>query len=223
MDNKIIDKIKKLVAHQRSAEEIGSINESIAFAAKIQKLLNEHNIAMSEISFDELKESVIEEVLSAKIPSVSDTLGYFVMRPIAKYNWCRVYVIGKGRTLIVGTPENVEVCKMIYEIVLPIFLKEGKRIFKEENRHIGLDTFLREFIQGCANGLDFKLKTERAEFEAKNVTCTGLIIRNDKAVELYVEEKFGEVRGKKKTVKQSKTWSKGFEVGKNVELNKKLK
>jgi hypothetical protein len=218
----ILDKIKKLMAHQESAEQMGSIHEAEAFAAKIQKMMHAHNISLKDISFEDLKENVKQEYLDSKIASVSYSLGYFIMYPIAKYNWCRVYIAKRNRMLIVGSPENIEACKMIYDTVLAIFLKVGKEKYKTTNKAVGLDTYLREFLQGCANGLADKFKAERKILELQNSSSTALIVRNDKAVEAYVEKTFKVGKSKAREVKKSDAYFQGLQTGRNVELNKKI-
>jgi len=222
--NAIIDKIKKLIVKQESAAELGSIHEAEAFAAKVQTLLAKYNISLSEISFEELKENIITFYASSKISSVSDTLGYYIYRAIAKYNWCRAYM-GGHRVTLVGSKENIEVVTMIYNIVLPVFVAEGKRIYKRDQAGFGkgLDSFQREFIMGCLMGLGRKLEEEREKFERENATCTGLIIRNDKAVEEFVQVKMGKIKNTVKKVKTTKTWEDGFQVGHNVQIIKNLR
>lgn len=223
MENPIIEKIKKLILHQKSAEEIGSLKEAEAFASKVQKLLNQYNISLEEISFEDLKESVIRVWMDCKIKSVSDTLGYFIMHPIAKYNWCRVYSGGKGKMCIVGTKENIEICEMIYNIVIPIFVSVGKKLHKESGSRKGLDTFQREFLNGCAKGLGEKFKAEQQTFILENVKSDGLILRNDKAVAEYVEEKMNVGKSKKRSVPNTGVYQQGVTTGKNTSINHQIK
>jgi hypothetical protein len=49
MKEKILDKLKKLIAHSKSAEEIGSAHEAEAFAARIQQMLDEYNLSMDDV------------------------------------------------------------------------------------------------------------------------------------------------------------------------------
>lgn len=223
MEN-ILAKIKKLFSHQKSAEKLGSIHEAEAFAAKIQKLLIQYNLSLKDISFEERKENITQSNFSCKIPSVSDTLGYSVFYPIAKWNLCRVYAFDKDgkNALIIGTSENIEICKMIYEVVLEIFLREGKRKYKIGVREQGLDTYLREFLRGCAKGLDLKFKSEREEIEKKEIGTSALVIVNDKAVVDYVQTKFKMAKSRSQTYKRNDAFYDGVQTGRNVELNKKV-
>jgi hypothetical protein len=46
---KIVQTLKKLLAHQRSAEDIGSREEALAFASRIAELTREFHVAQSEL------------------------------------------------------------------------------------------------------------------------------------------------------------------------------
>lgn len=54
MNKSIIEKLRKLIRHERSAREIGSIAEAEAFAERIQSLCDEYNLSISEIDIDEI-------------------------------------------------------------------------------------------------------------------------------------------------------------------------
>jgi len=50
----VIEKIKKLIDHERSARSIGSAAEAEAFAERIQKMLLTHKVSMSEVEIASL-------------------------------------------------------------------------------------------------------------------------------------------------------------------------
>ena len=218
-----LEKIKKLIAHQKSAQEMGSVKEAEAFAKKVQNLLDKYNVSLEDIPLDQVKNDMFELRMKTTIPSVSDVLGYSVMSSIAQWNWCKAYKVGAKYTIIIGLKVNTEVCQWVYETVLPIFINEGKKAFKESKTKVGLDTFQREFIEGCATGLYSKLKAERGEFEKKFLNCSALIVRNDKAIEEFVIEQYGgSKKGRAKTIKRGDAYYQGYETGKNVEINKRI-
>lgn len=221
---KILERIKKLIKKQESAQEIGSIQEAEAFALKISELTTKYNIQMTDIEFKEVKGNVIQENLSTKIKSVSDTLGWQIMYPIAKYNFCRVYkTTGAFNMVIIGLPENIEICKSIYEIVLKIFIERGKLAYKFGNIESGLDTFQREFLRGCGVGLDMKFKAERDRLKSKEIQTTALILRSETAVAEYAEKHLNLTKGRKQSFKKTGAFDLGVITGKNVEINKKIK
>jgi hypothetical protein len=55
MDN-VIERIRKMIAHERSAREIGSTAEAEAFAEKIQALLVKHRLSMNDLEMETLDE-----------------------------------------------------------------------------------------------------------------------------------------------------------------------
>ena len=66
-DDKIIEKLAKLLRHQQSAQDIGNVEEAAAFAGKIQELLTAHKLEMSDIQLEqrEKTESVDQEYVTA--------------------------------------------------------------------------------------------------------------------------------------------------------------
>lgn len=49
--DKVIDKVQKLHAHAESAKKIGNEAEAQAFAAKVQELLTQYKLSMSDVEF----------------------------------------------------------------------------------------------------------------------------------------------------------------------------
>lgn len=242
MEEKIIDKIKKLVKKQESAEELGSVAEAEAFAAKIQVMLNKYNVSMSKIKTEEeIKEDVSDEVMKAKIPSIGGKSNFQIMFAIARNNWCKAYMYGGATNMIIiGSRENIEVVKYIASVVTPIFVRIGKEKYHEEyvvdasqfGTPVGLDTYLRRFIMGCADGLDEKLEKEKGDFVKENdtseavaqngISCTALIRTNEIAIVSYADNKFGKSKRARKTTTSHSggAYSEGVETGKNVNINK---
>lgn len=52
MSEKIIDKLAKLIKHEQSARSIGNMHEAEAFAGRIQILLTQHQLSMSDIDIE---------------------------------------------------------------------------------------------------------------------------------------------------------------------------
>ena len=228
--SKIFDRIKKMIAHKESAEKIGSIHEAEVFAATIQKLLDQYNLSLGDITVEERMEDFISEDMNHMIPSVGGNTQHDIMRAIAKHNYCRVY-LNKGRNgksygmTIVGSKENIEVCKYIYNSVKPVFMSIGKDKWKEARERglfdKGLDTYLRAFLVGCARGLDTKLQEEKNQNIKDEAQLYGLIKVNDAALQQFVDEKFGKIKTVKgKGVSDGGAFHQGVKTGKNVRINK---
>jgi hypothetical protein len=48
----LIDRLQKLIAHERSSRDIGNTAEAEAFAVKIQTMLTQHKLTMSDVEFE---------------------------------------------------------------------------------------------------------------------------------------------------------------------------
>ncbi len=57
-NERVLDLVKKLLAHEQSAREIGSIAEADAFAAKIQTLCDEYRVGLTDLAPDEMAQSM---------------------------------------------------------------------------------------------------------------------------------------------------------------------
>jgi hypothetical protein len=57
----VIDTLRKLIAHQKSAEQIGNTEEASAFAQKVQELLVKHQLEAADIVQEDDVEKVGDE------------------------------------------------------------------------------------------------------------------------------------------------------------------
>lgn len=141
----IISKIQKLTAKAESAKELGNVEESALFSAKVNELLTKHNLAMSDIEVED-KDEVIgnkEDDLGLSLKQGKWTI--HLLSVIADYNYCDVVLHtsrkynSRGRIIkdannvsatIIGRPENVEVTKYLYEILKGQFERFAKSAWK---------------------------------------------------------------------------------------------
>lgn len=226
---KVIDKIRKVLAHAESARAMGSIAEAEIYARKVQQLLNEYNLSRADLTEDEVRAEIIHDTMPLKVPGIGGRSSFDVMSVVAKFNWCKAYTMGnasENKMIIVGSPDNIEVCKYIHAVVMPVFLKVGKEKYKEYARHnptaVGQDTFMRTFLKGCADGLYSKFKAEREEFEKANESSTAIIRTNEVVIVDYVTMTWGGSGTGRKTNYSNAggAYSSGKETGKSVTINK---
>mgnify|MGYP000684045842 CR=1 FL=1 len=99
MAEKILEKLRKLIAHEKSAREIGSMDEAEAFAAKIQQLIDEYNIELSEIGNKPEETRVGSETLVLR--TRQSWQKHFLIK-LAKFYGCNAIKYRKS-WLLVGT------------------------------------------------------------------------------------------------------------------------
>lgn len=122
MENVIIDKLRKLILHEKSARGIGNIHEAEAFASKIQELLTSHKLGMSDVDFEERDKSEPIEYESVRARDLHcrnkkhRTYWRVVLgTTIAQVNSCRL--VGDHDNSVcyfVGRTSDRELAKMVY-------------------------------------------------------------------------------------------------------------
>ena len=234
---KVIDKIVKLMKKAESAKELGSISEAEAFAEKAQKMLADYNLSRKDLTQKEAEAEVIHDQMPAKVPGIGGKSSYNVMSVIAYYNWCRVYTMGKtsdNKMIIVGSPENIEVCKYIHSVVMNVLMYVGKVEYKgykdnfvpfsgsNQAKPVGFDTYMRTFFLGAAKGLREKLEAERVRMMESNPNSGAIVLVNEGAIELYVNQKWGGAGYGRKTRygEAGGAYGKGRSAGSSVQIAK---
>jgi len=122
----VIDKLQKLIAHERSARTVGNIAEAEAFAAKIQQLLTTHKLEMSEIEIQEREESEpVGEARASPVEAGWRRTGYRVewqtslASDIAKANGCQLLVLpGCNIVFFVGRDSDRNTAKTMFLYML---------------------------------------------------------------------------------------------------------
>ena len=179
MNEKIIDRLKKLIRHQRSAEKISSMNEAKVFADKIQELLDQYNLSMSDIDISEQVIDVDQELVQKCFKREWKRL---LINKIAKLNSCQS-IYDMPRMIIVGTEADRQIVFELYtyfaELGEHLYTFEAKRLREEEGevptKYKG--SFMLGYAQTIANRL-----YQRHQAALANIpqTSTALIFIGDK-------------------------------------------
>lgn len=190
MNEKIIDRLKKLIRHQKSAEKISSVNEAKVFADKIQDLLDEHNLSMSEIDISEEPVDVDQELLQKCFKREWKRL---LVHRIAKINSCQA-IYDMPRMIIVGTLADRQVTFELYTY----FADLGEHLYTLEAKNLKNEygfvpakykgSFMLGYAQTIANRLYLRHK---AAVDAIPQTSTALVFIGDKLAksQQFVDDK----------------------------------
>jgi len=239
-ESPVLEKLRKLIRMQEGAIKIGSEGEANNAAALIAKLLTKYNLAMADIDMTEKKVQTIEEnVLSTfTYKTIGGDWEFRLMYVICKYNFCQCFKYGSNsshKMVIFGKAENVETVKWINNLLADRFVALGKVHFKEYQltanyavNPIGLDTYLRRYLLGCANGLENKFwtekETEKKRDEVYGNRITALVVQNAQAIEAYRTEKYGRPTKDRAPVatKIDSIFHKGVKTGMTAQINKQV-
>lgn len=125
---KILDKLKKMLAHKSSAEAIGSEAEAQAFAVKIQELLSLHKVELSEVEARKLDEvDPVERRLvdfaSASIPLRKGRIAWHeaMASIVCGAHFCKFIVCtGSSALWFVGRGTDVSAAEQVFLYLLRV-------------------------------------------------------------------------------------------------------
>ncbi|QNI37501.1 DUF2786 domain-containing protein [Edaphobacter albus] len=233
----IIDKLQKLISHERSAREIGNVAEAEAFASKVQRLLAEHKLTMSEVEFEAQDKDNPINCEDATFPGSSTPAWMkYLSHGIASSCFCEVYSIARANTqTFVGRDSDrlaaVEMYRYLVATANNLCKKETKTFTEKpafvllnklarhgskeacamKSRH--LRAFKASFLLGFGTAIYKRLMDDKRVAEGNaSEQAFGLILRDSVAIRRFAEEQFGVVNGR--TVKAGFRSEEGFQAGK---------
>lgn len=138
-DNKIIDKLAKMLRHQESARQIGNMAEAEAFATRIQEWLTRHKLEISDVQFAEQEQ--IEPVDVEILRDRDLNIGYERRRiewqedlayQIALTNDCKTLLSNHSNTaFFVGRKTDREICVSLFKYFITLILEYADKAVEE--------------------------------------------------------------------------------------------
>ena len=231
--NAIIARIKKLMRHAESAKKLGSLEEAETFSAKVEELMLEYNIELSQVALDdkegEFDKWMYGEKVSYKDNQAGQRWRLNLVEVLCKYNFCNYTWNARSHTFrVYGRMENVDTVVWMYN-----FLSIGLLRLAQE-AHVKRDTmdqvmygqnrysFLKDWLVGAVVGLDRKFRLQR-EKSAHAEQIGGLVLFNKEALAKFLKTPDPKVKAvKMKTINVGSAYGKGIEAGENYNINPPL-
>lgn len=225
--DKIKDKIRKLLALQKGAEDIDSIEEAANAAAQIQKLLFKYNLELSQIEDKDESNIGHNDYDLKERHGYNKTQGQWLLTlytVISKYNMCKVIYMksqsepSRPVTKVFGEQHNVQVVlDLCLGLVGQIKALEKKRWKEVEFVEINRAAFRRAYFMGCVMGIAERLKEEKEEAERQWNGMTDLMVVNDEALAIRVTEVLGETKtSANRKLSNNRGKEMGYEDGKEM-------
>jgi hypothetical protein len=217
---RILSKIRKLVALQNSASRIGSTNEAEAAALAIGKLLTQYNLSMLDVEQSEPENTL--EIGMTGLFSVNGMYGskwlQLLLASLCRHNYCQA-VGCELRATIVGTQVNTAIVFDMFNCLRSVYMRAAKRYEAEYRQHCPHPCprlYVRSFLLGCVAGLDSKLD------EPTDSACTALVIYHDRAIKKFLQNLRIRDRKKRRAVAEEEAYLEGYETGKNTPIRRSV-
>lgn len=203
---KILEKIRKLLKLQDSANKVGSKGEAYAAAQGVHRLLTQYNLCLSDIQDLDGEEEVNLKITESQGISYRDKYGTWrndLLRVISEYNFCQTLINTYLRKVwIVGEEQNVVVVKNLYDYLVKAFQQLAKDAYsvwareqQEKNLIIALapvleilessgekKKYLRSYYKGAVYGL-----MEQYESMQQTSEETALVVTHNKAIDDFLQ------------------------------------
>lgn len=222
----IVSIIKKLLA--LTVERGATVDEAKAAAAKVQSLLFQYNLEMSECTATETIEDIDRHDNSLGVPAGSPYSNPFktLYSQICRYNFCKLINVGNGQVAIIGKKSNVEVCRYLYEYLSAaltgLATAAWKKHLNEPAYMVGnIRSFKASFVLGAALAIGERLKAQQEANQNANSQCTALVVVSSQQLAMRVKQIFPRLTsGRASRVGHSSGYSAGQAAGRSISLNR---
>jgi len=195
----MIEKLQKLMAMERSARAIGSMAEAAAFAAKVQTLLFEHNLSMSEVEINtsEKEETVDRERVDYIGGKASQAWLLMLAGAVAESCFCRHLTVSKQNIQIfVGRTTDRQAAAILFSHLALAALDQSGADAKNArlsnpyrgagSRAVWARERRKSFLVGFAVAIRERLVVDRKQLDATTGGCA-LVLRKSEAVANWMQ------------------------------------
>lgn len=202
--NKILEKIRKLLKLQHSADKVGSKGEAYAAAQGVHRLLTQYNLCLSDLK--DLNDEVDLKIKESRGFSYRDMYGTWkndLLTVICDNNFCQSLINTHFKKVwIVGEEQNVAIVKNLYDYLVKAFRQLAKDAYmgwvkeiQEDNLIIFVSQvleylertgekkkYLRSYFKGAVYGL-------KEQYESMQQTSeeTALVVTHNKAIDDFLQ------------------------------------
>lgn len=207
MSERILDKLRKILALTESPVE----HEAAAAMATLQRLLTDHNLAMSDVETRTVtaKPQIREE--GPDLGKAAFEWKLSLAEVMAEHYFCYALVNRhKKGVKFVGRPDNVESCQMLYLWVIDQIKRiasSERYVWMEENgEHMDPLRWQLNFGMGVVSRFGVRLQTIR---EAQASKVTAMVLSHKSEISDYMEAEYGTRIDGRKT-KAEEAWHKEY-------------
>lgn len=220
--NDILKKLRKLIEHEKSAREIGSLAEADAFAAKVSELCDRYRIAVSEVPEAQRADDIAEAdwlpmEAGEKEQNRRSNWQIKLGAGIAHGHFCHLIVFcGLNDLRFVGASADVEVAKAM----MTILCRAAREAYRRE-RSRSPQIALNKFLFGFAIAINSRYRQQRADQEAQHSNATTALVCQ---TERLFGERYSKVPPAKpvKPPKYDESLQRGFDAGMQADLKTRL-
>lgn len=140
MEDKILNKIKKLLRHSESAKQLDSIEEAQTFLKKALSLATQHNLNIDSIDLEHNEDSIISSgkgsVNYGQVKS-DGTWDRELIIVLARHNFCDYVFNSYSKTgSLIGQSSNIEVVQYLIEVAKRLIKQASNKAYNAKRKSI---------------------------------------------------------------------------------------
>lgn len=209
----LIDKIKKIL---NLGKDNPSVEEGTSAILKAQKLMAKYNIHEDEVTLEEVKDEITEDIVNLKHDSHLHSWYKHLAVTVAKNFRVKTYLDGRKDIVFRGYTDDTKIATEVYRYLYTLGARLAHQACVEARKETGGSAkgVYNSFVMGYLEGIE----------EALNEQCTALMIIIPKEVEEEYAKFSKSFETKKVTVrgKKNQTYEDGKVEGKNAVKSRQL-
>ena len=224
MDNKIIEKIKKLMALSKSSNE----NEAELAMMRAQELLVKHHLTMNDIKDKDTKTNKlnileIDLIIGKRITGWKIALANVLAKNFRCETFVATMLSGGKKLRVVGGEEDAKVVEILFTYAIGFIDSRSRSIRRllrkqSETARGSTQSYITGFLEGLATHFENQIN-DNIEW--------GLILVTPVEIDDYINKKYNYCKSKPISINLSSgnnpdAFQKGFDDGKDFNNNKKL-
>lgn len=231
--DKVIEKVLKLLNHQKGAEDVGSLEEAATAASKAQQLIDSYNIEQHELRKSSTGDLGVTQInLSPESWGYKKNEGYWVrdlMNVISVHNLTKLLYHTPYKTVIlIGEKDKIEnTLFLTSQLVSKIKVLCNIATKNNTSANDNPKRYKRDYFAGAVIGVNSKLTELKKQRESQErgkqgdgITITSLMVYHNAAIDKYVSDVFGGTsQGRKPEKKTGPGYYHGYMDGRSVEIN----
>ena len=208
--DKLIDKIRKLLALSTSANE----HEAALAAEKAQALLAEYNLSMTDIVTDEEGKDEGFIIDGEMVDDDPYPWKRQLCQAVSKLYFCKYFFVrirGVGiRNSIVGAPHNIAVAKMMYQYLADTTERLAREARKKQPPELRKG-YRRSFMIGCALRLCERIQKRIDDSKKSGIVSDGknlpalldLYNKAENQLTVFMNKEIGQLKTSKRRLRYS--------------------
>lgn len=204
IDERMLLRVQKLIAHEQSAREIGSVEEAEVFAGKIAELMAKYEIEMADLDLAGQPDNApidmeLVQYDTGETKRARSAWRELLAAAIARSNYCRILIVPRSNLIyMVGKPDNRKVASFLYLMLSRQIEAEATKAYntffykcREDGAVWQARGYRGTWITGAVAAIRSRLALLETKIAGDAAGKATVLVNAGKAVDLWISQNNG--------------------------------